>query len=74
MKSRNCDANPNAYFAFFPNHSEHAIGQYHIENLLYESHVVAVDRRQTGLPLYGHYQLPNNFSFLAEMHSAGYGT
>ena len=35
---------------------------------------VAVDWRRTGVPSYGHRQLPNNFLFLTEMHFGGCGT
>ena len=71
---KNCDANPNAYFALFPNHQEGNINPYHSSNLVYERQGVAVDWRNTGVPSYGHRQLPNNFLFLTELHFGGCGT
>ena len=72
MIFRNCDANPNSYFALFLNHEEENINPYHRRNLAYERSGVAVNR--TGVPSYGHRQLPNNFLFLTEMHFGGCGT
>ena len=71
---KNCDRNPNAYFALFPNHKEGNINTYHNRNLHYERYGVAVNWRRTGVPSYGHRQLPNNFLFLTEMHFGGCGT
>ena len=71
---QNSDANPNAYFALFPNHQEANIDSYLSSNLVYERQGVAVDWRNTGVPSYGHRQLPNNFLFLTEMHFGGGGT
>ena len=71
---RNCDRNPNSYFALFPNHQEGNISPYHRGNLVYERRGVAVVWRRTGVPSYGHRQLPNNFFFLNEMHFGGCGT
>ena len=35
---------------------------------------VAVNWRKTGVPSFGHRQLPNNFLFLTELHFGGCGT
>ena len=70
---RNCDANPNSYFVFFPNHREQAISSYHGGNLVYERRGMAWDWRRTGVPSYGHRQMPNDFFFLTEMHFGGCG-
>lgn len=34
----------------------------------------AKESRNTGIPSYGHRQLPNNFLFLSELHFGGCGT
>ena len=71
---KNCDANPNSYFALFPNHQHGAISPYHSGNLVYERRGVAVEWRKTGVPSYSHRKLANNFLFLTEMHFGGCGT
>lgn len=50
------------------------ISSAHGDNLIYESQGVAVDWRNSGVPSYGHRQLPNNFIFLTEVHFGGCGT
>ncbi|XP_046853328.1 uncharacterized protein LOC124446529 [Xenia sp. Carnegie-2017] len=70
----NCDGNPNSYFVFYPNHKEMKISSFHGKNLIYESQGVAVDWRNSGVPSYGHRQLPNNFIFLTELLFGGCGT
>ncbi|XP_028415496.1 uncharacterized protein LOC114540270 [Dendronephthya gigantea] len=69
-----CGSSPNSFFAFFPNHREIPINGYHSGNLVYEQRGVAVDWRNTGIPSYGHRQMPNNFFFLTEIHFGGCGT
>ena len=71
MTFRNCDGNPNSYFALFPNHHEKKIWPY--SHNIYETQGVAVNWRKTGVASYGHRQLPNNFLFLDEMHFGGCG-
>ena len=73
IKFRNCDTNPNSYFVFFPNHRELAINSYHGGNLVYERQGVAWDWRRTGVPSFGHRQMPNDFFFLTEIHFGGCG-
>ena len=63
----------NSYFAFFPNHREVPINRYHSNNLVYERSGLAVNWRGTGIPSYGHRQLPNDFFFLTEMYFGGCG-
>ena len=72
IKFGNCDANPNSYFVFFPNHREQAIIGYG-RSSVYERRGVAWDWRQTGVPSFGHRQMPNDFFFLTEMHFGGCG-
>ena len=73
IKFNNCDGNPNSYFAFFPNHREQAISNYHGGNLVYERQGVAWDWRQKGVPSYGHRLMPNEFFFLTELPFGGCG-
>lgn len=73
IQFRNCDKNPNSYFALFPNHREQAISNYHGGNLIYERQGVAVNWRKTGTPSFAHRQVPNDFLFLAELHFGGCG-
>ena len=70
---KNCDANPNSYFALFPNHQKGTISPYLRENNHFERHGMAVEWRKTGVPSYGHPQLPYNFFFLTEIHFGGCG-
>ena len=71
---RNCDANPNSYFVFFPNHKEKTPSPYHGSNLVYERSGVAVNWRRTGRKMPSHRTMPNDFIFLTELHFGGCGT
>ncbi|KAJ8303604.1 hypothetical protein KUTeg_020000 [Tegillarca granosa] len=68
----NCDANPNSYFAFFPNINDKTPSSYHSSNLVYESRGVAVNWRNTAKLAIN--KLPNSFFLLTEIHFGGCGT
>ncbi|XP_046863708.1 uncharacterized protein LOC124457519 [Xenia sp. Carnegie-2017] len=71
---KNCDKNPNSYFAFFPNHKGITPSTYLKNNLVFERRGVAVDWRKTGLNLRSYGRLPCDFFFLTELHFGGCGT
>ena len=51
----NCDANPDSYFAFFPNPMEKAPSSYHMSNLVFEKSGVAVNWRMLPDDLHKHF-------------------
>ena len=70
----NCDANPNSYFAFFPNPRERAPSNYHRSNLVYERAGVAVNWRGTAKRPPSGRRMPLDFFLFTEMHFGGCGT
>ena len=75
IQFRNCDANPNSYFAFMPNHNRQTPSSYHSGNLIYEKVRVGVDWRSKAVPITNPVRtMPNEFFFLTELHFGGCGT
>ena len=75
IQFRNCDANPNSYFAFMPNHNLQTPSSYHSHNLIYEKVGVGVDWRSKAVPITNPVRtMPNEFFFLTELHFGGCGT
>ena len=75
IQFRNCDANPNSYFAFMPNHNLQTPSSYHSHNLIYEKVGVGVDWRSKAIPItHPDRTMPNEFFFLTELHFGGCGT
>ena len=71
---RNCDANPHAYFAFFPNNKEEEPSQYHQQNPKYEIEGVSVEWRRTAKRPFSGRRIPLEYFMLTEMHFGGCGT
>ncbi|XP_028406415.1 uncharacterized protein LOC114528883 [Dendronephthya gigantea] len=71
---RNCDANPNAYFAFFPNHNRRPVNNYLRGNPIFERQGVAVHWRRTAVFKPWRKKMPSNYFFLTELHFGGCGT
>ncbi|XP_068689720.1 uncharacterized protein [Montipora foliosa] len=70
----NCDRNPNSYFAFMPNHNHQTPSNYLGSNLVYEKRGVAVNWRNTALPISNPVRtMPNQYFFLTELHFGGCG-
>lgn len=69
---RNCDGNPNGYFALFPNIYDRKPSSYHSSNLVYERQGLAVDWRNTALVARAN--LPASFFYFTEIHFGGCGT
>ena len=67
----NCDSNPNAYFAFFPNDQKIQTPHYHQENLIYETQGVAVDWRRTAERPFSGRRIPLEYFMFTEMHFCG---
>ena len=75
IQFKNCDANPNSYFAFMPNHNLQTPSSYHSHNLIYEKIRVGVDWRSKAIPItHPDRTMPNEFFFLTELHFGGCGT
>ena len=75
IQFQNCDANPNSYFAFMPNHNHQTPSTYHSHNLIDEKVGVGVDWRSKAIPItHPHRTMPNEFFFLTELHFGGCGT
>ena len=75
VQFRNCDANPNSYFAFMPNHKLQNPSSYHSSNLIYEKIRVGVDWRSKAIAItHPDRTMPNEFFFLTELHFGGCGT
>ena len=73
IQFRNCDANPNSFFAFMPNHKLQTPSGYH-PNRVYERSGVAVNWRSTAIPITNpDRMMPNQFFFLTELHFGGCG-
>ena len=73
IQFRNCDANPNSFFTFIPNHKLQTPSGYH-PNLVYERSGVAVNWRSTAIPITNpDRMMPNQFFFLTELHFGGCG-
>lgn len=70
---RNCDGNPNAYFAFFPNPRERPVSNYHGKNLVYEKVGVAVNWRHSAKRPPSTRRIPETFFMFTEMHYGGCG-
>lgn len=69
----NCDANPNSYFAFLPNHDQQT--PLYDSNRHYEHHGVAVEWRATAKGITNpDRMMPNEFFFFTELHFGGCGT
>ena len=74
VQFKNCDANPNSFFAFMPNHNLETLGSYS-GNSIYEKVGVGVDWRSKAIPItHPHRTMPNEFFFLTELHFGGCGT
>ena len=74
VQFKNCDANPNSFFAFMPNHNLETLGSYS-GNSIYEKVGVGVDWRSKAIPItHPHRTMPNQFFFLTELHFGGCGT
>ena len=67
----NCDSNPNAYFAFFPNDQNIQTPHYHQENLINETQGVAVDWRRTAERPFSGRRIPLEYFMFTEMHFCG---
>ena len=75
VQFRNCDADPNSYFAFMPNHKLQTPSSFHSGNLIYEKIRVGVDWRSKAIPItHPDRIMPNEFFFLTELHFGGCGT
>ena len=69
----NCDANPNSFFALFPNH-HHQLPSDYAEKSGFESKGIAVNWRSHAKAVTsGSLKMPNEFFFLAELHFGGCG-
>ena len=73
IQFRNCDANPNSYFAFMPNHNRQTPSNYGASWHIFETSRVAVDWRSKAISIPGR-TMPNEFFFLTELHFGGCGT
>ena len=51
IQFKNCDANPNSYFAFIPNHNRQTPSSYHSNNLIYEKVGESVDWRSKAISI-----------------------
>ena len=71
---RNCDSNPNAYFALFPNDQKIETSHYHRENLVYERQGVSVEWRRTAVRPFSGRRIPLEYFMFTEMHFGGCGT
>ncbi|CAH3019798.1 unnamed protein product [Porites evermanni] len=71
----NCDANPNSYFAFMPNHNLQTPSNYGARWHIFETSRVAVDWRSKAIPIsHPDRTMPNEFFFMTELHFGGCGT
>ena len=69
----NCDANPNSFFALFPNH-HHQLPYGHGETSVFENSGIAVNWRSHAKAVSsGSLKMPNKFFFLTELHFGGCG-
>ena len=69
----NCDANPNSFFALFPNH-HHQLPSNYAENSGFENEGIAVNWRSHAKAVSsGSLKMPNKFFFLTELHFGGCG-
>ena len=69
----NCDANPNSFFALFPNH-HHQLPYGHGKTSVYENSGIAVNWRSHAKAVTsGSLKMPNKFFFLTELHFGGCG-
>ena len=73
IQFRNCDANPNSYFAFMPNHNRQTPSNYGASWHIFETSRVAVDWRSKAISIPVR-TMPNEFFFLTELHFGGCGT
>ena len=71
---RNCDSNPNAYFAFFPNDQKTETSHYNRENLIYERQGVSVAWRRTAARPFSGRRIPLEYFMFTEIHFGGCGT
>ena len=75
IQFKNCDANPNSYFAFMPNHNLQTPSNYGASWHIFETSRVAVDWRSKAIPItHPDRTMPNEFFFLTELHFGGCGT
>jgi len=72
IQFRNCNQNPNSYFAFFTNPHEKPVSTYH-PNLIYERQGVAVEWRKTAIRMPSTRRMPVDFFLLTELHFGGCG-
>ncbi|XP_022810313.1 uncharacterized protein LOC111347326 [Stylophora pistillata] len=73
LQFKNCDGNPNSYFAFFPNRY-HQPPHDHSKTSVYENKGLAVNWRSHAKPVTsGGLKMPNRFFFLTELHFGGCG-
>ena len=71
---RNCNSNPNAYFAFFPNNKEVEPSRYHQRTSTYERQGVSVEWRYTAVRPFSGRRIPLEYFMFTEMHFSGCGT
>ena len=69
---RNCDRNPNNFFAFFANPKERPVSRYH-PNLVYERTGACVYYRGTAKRPPSGRRMPLNYFLFTEMHYGGCG-
>ena len=68
----NCDANPNSYFAFMPNHNLQTPSSYGASWHIFETSRVAEDWRSKAISItHPDGTMPNEFFFLTELHFGG---
>ena len=73
IQFKNCDANPNSYFGFMPNHNRQISSNYGASWHIYETSRVAVDWRSKAISI-PRRTMRNEFFFLTELHFGGCGT
>ena len=73
IQFRNCNANPNSYFAFMPNHNRQTPSNYGASWHIFETSRVAVDWRSKAISIPVR-TMPNEFFFLTELHFGGCGS
>ena len=74
IQFKNCDKNPNSFFAFLPNNGLQTPNTHHNNNPIYEVSGVAVEWRKSSVALTNpDKMMPNKFFFLTELHHGGCG-
>ncbi|PFX12245.1 hypothetical protein AWC38_SpisGene23828 [Stylophora pistillata] len=74
LQFKNCDGNPNSYFAFFPNRYNQPPHGHHSGTSVYENSGLAANWRSHAKPVTsGGLKMPNKFFFMTELHLGGCG-